>query len=392
MAQRGRATAPHFSNADLPKLTNFAALTDEQLTAWSRDFWAFSRNRSFINKFTGTGSNAMVQRVTDLSKSNKGARAVMTLLQDMVTDGVIGDNRLEQQEEALVSQDMKIEIDQLRFANRIEGRMADQASVVNFRNTSRDVLSYAMADRIDQMAFMSLAGYEYAYNSDGTSSAVRATGGSSAWQDLTFNPTGATGPSAGRVANMGAGGFAAGAGVASGGLTYKSIIQLKAMAKDNYVRGLRDLNGEMEEYFIMFVSPQQMAALKLDGDFVTNVRNAGSRGGANPLFAGYDSVMVDGVAIHEYRHVPTSSGAAGFGDSNMAAGSSLALFCGAQALGMADIGLPDITEESFDYGNQQGIAISKIFGFLKPQFKGPVDGYTTKEDFGVISVYCKDDA
>ena len=176
----------------------------------------------------------------------------------------------------------------------------------------------------------------------------------------------------------------------TGPLTYKSIIQMKAMAKDLYIRGLRDLNGEMEEYFQLFVSPQQMAALKLDGDFITNVRNAGSRGGANPLFAGYDSVMVDGVAIHEYRHVPTSSGAAGFGDANMAADSSLALFCGAQSLGMADIGLPTVDEESFDYGNQHGIAISKIFGFLKPQFKGPADSYTTKEDFGVISIYCKD--
>jgi N4-gp56 family major capsid protein len=394
MATRPRATAPHFAAGDLSKLTNFAALTQEQLTVWSRDFWMAARNRSFINKFCGPGSNAMVQRVTDLTKSAKGARAVMTLLQDMVTDGVIGDNRLEQQEEALVSQDTVINIDQLRFANRQEGRMSDQASVVNFRSTSRDALSYAMSDRIDQLAFMTLAGYEYEYNSDGTASAARATGGASAWQDLSFNPTGSTGPTAGRAAHMGGTGatkeFASGAGTPTGSLTYASIIKMKAMAKDLYIRGLRDLNGEMEEYFQLFVSPQQMAALKLDGDFITNVRNAGSRGGNNPLFAGYDSVMVDGVAIHEFRHVPTSSGAGGFGDSNMVAGSSLALFCGAQSLGMADIGLPTVDEESFDYGNQHGIAISKIFGFLKPQFKGPADSYNTKEDFGCISVYCLD--
>ena len=38
-------------------LTNFAALTTEQLTAWSRDFWRVARNASFINQFAGSGSN-----------------------------------------------------------------------------------------------------------------------------------------------------------------------------------------------------------------------------------------------------------------------------------------------------------------------------------------------
>jgi len=28
-------------------LTNFAALTSDQLTAWSRDFWRVARNMSF---------------------------------------------------------------------------------------------------------------------------------------------------------------------------------------------------------------------------------------------------------------------------------------------------------------------------------------------------------
>ena len=41
--------------------TNFAALTSEQLTIWSRDFWRGARNMSFVNQFAGAGSNAMVQ-------------------------------------------------------------------------------------------------------------------------------------------------------------------------------------------------------------------------------------------------------------------------------------------------------------------------------------------
>ena len=62
------------------------------------------------------------------------------------------------------------------------------------------------------------------------------------------------------------------------------------------------------------------------------------------------------------------------------------LFCGAQALGMADIGNAEWVEKGFDYENQQGISTGKILGFLKPQFTTQYSG-GTKEDFGVLSIY-----
>ena len=68
-------------------LTNFAALTDEQKTIWAREVWKHARNMSFVNKFAGTGSNAMIQRITELKKDEKGARAVMTLVLDLEGDG-----------------------------------------------------------------------------------------------------------------------------------------------------------------------------------------------------------------------------------------------------------------------------------------------------------------
>ena len=81
------------------------------------------------------------QHITELKKSEKGARAVITLLADLEGDGVAGDRTLEGNEEAMKSYDQVIRIDQLRHANRHEGRMADQKSVVEFRNNSRDVLA-----------------------------------------------------------------------------------------------------------------------------------------------------------------------------------------------------------------------------------------------------------
>ena len=141
--------------------TNFSALTSEQLTIWSRDFWRVARNMSFINQFAGSGPNAMVQRINELTQSEKGARAVLTLLADMTGDGIVGDNTLEGNEEALRAFDIVVQLDQLRFANRLSGRLADQKSVVNFREHSRDALAYAMADRMDQIAFLTLAGIDY---------------------------------------------------------------------------------------------------------------------------------------------------------------------------------------------------------------------------------------
>ena len=373
-------------------LTNFASLTSEQPTAWSRDFWRQARNMSFINQFAGTGSNAMVQRITELTRSEKGTRAVITLLADMTGDGVTGDYTLEGNEEALRAYDITIELDQLRFANRIAGRMADQKSVVNFRETSRDALAYAMADRVDQLAFLTLSGIAYTNKTNG---AVRTTSSTSGLElvDLEY-ASDVSAPTAARHLRISGGDIATGdttAVTASDKLGYKQIVELKAYAKDNYIRGLRGAGNE--ETFHLFVTPQQMANLKLDSDFLANVRNAGVRGTANSLFAGSSSLMVDGVMCHEFRHVFNTAGATAGTSSNAGAAGykwgadadvngARALFCGAQSLAMADIGLPEIVEDTFDYGNQAGISIGKIFGLKKPKFNSDYNG--TVEDFGVI--------
>jgi N4-gp56 family major capsid protein len=382
----------------MSNLTNFANLNANQLQTWSRDFWKVARNQSFINQFAGTGQNAMVQRVTELTKSQKGTKATLTLLADMTTDGITGDNTLEGNEEALRAFDISIELDQLRFANRIAGRMADQKTVVNFREQSRDALAYAMADRIDQLAFLTLSGVGYNMKNNGAVRASSATAGHDL-EDLEFAPVAADAPTDARHLRIDGEGLSDGditAVTSNDKLGYKHIVNLKAYAKDNYIRGIRA--GGNQEVFHMFVTPQQMAALKLDTDFIANVRNAGVRGASNSLFSGTSSVMVDGVMIHEFRHVYNTSGAtAGTAaadegvagkkwGTNGAVNGARALFCGAQALAMADIGLPEMVEDTFDYGNQSGISVGKIFGLKKPQYNTDyaASGKDATQDFGVI--------
>ena len=367
--------------------TNFAALTNEQKTVWSRDFWRQARNNSFIMQFAGTGPNSLVQQVTELTKNEKGARAVLTLIAELEGDGAVGDYQLEDNEEAIKAYDTVIKIDQMRNANRIAGRMADQKSIVNFRETSRDVLAYWYADRIDQLAFLTLSGIAYTKRPNGATRTSLATGLN--LSDLEF-ASDVSAPTTNRHLVAAADGTVGTGDLAStGNIGYKTIVNLKAYAKDHYIRGVKGSGGE--EMYHMFVTPAIMAQLKLDSDFIANVRNAGVRGGSNSLFQGSESVMVDGVMVHEFRHVyHTDQAASGskFGATGTVDGTRT-LFCGAQALGMADLGNAEWVEDIFDYGNQQGISVSKIIGFLKPKYR-PVANTTSTptsaEDFGVIAL------
>lgn len=367
-------------------LTNFSLLTDEQKTVWSMDLWKQARNYAFVNKFLGKDSNSLVQHVTELKKSEKGARAVITLLADLEGDGVAGDRTLEGNEEAMKSYDQVIRIDQLRHANRHEGRMADQKSVVEFRNNSRDVLAYWLADRIDQLAFLTMSGQSYA---------MRTNGVARVGSDLPFlefagdiaAPTNARrlrwdGTSATKSLITNA---ATTAVQATDTPTWEMFVQLKAYAKDQFLRGIKGPGGE--EQFHAFLTPQAMARLKLDPTYMQNVRSARQRSAENPLFTG-SSVEIDGIMFHEFRHVYNTAGAVApnkWGGTGAVDGCQV-LFCGAQALAMADLGNPEWIEKGFDYENQQGISVSKILGFLKPKFNSIYSGNTV-QDFGVISVY-----
>jgi N4-gp56 family major capsid protein len=365
--------------------TNFATLTSEQKTTWARDLWAQARNQSFINSFLGRDSNSMIQHITELKKSEKGARAVITLLTDLEGDGIAGDRTLEGNEEAMKSFDQVIRLDQLRHANRHEGRMADQKSVVSFREESRDKLAYWLSDRIDQLAFLTLAGIDYS---------KRNAGGTRVGSDLPYLEFAAdlTAPSAKRYARWdGASNKVLSWGTGSTSVTtsdtptWGMFVQAKAYAKDNYIRGIKSKGGE--EVYHAFLSPSAMAKLKLDDTYLQNLRYAVTRGDENNLFTG-TSVKIDGIVLHEFRHVPNTrlapSGSK-YGSSGTVDGCQI-LFCGAQALGMADIGNPEWVEKGFDYENQQGISTGKILGLKKPQFYSQYSGGTT-EDFGVLSLY-----
>lgn len=363
-------------------LTNFAALTDEQKTVWQRKVWRAARENMFIGKFLGSDDSAMIQRITELTRDEKGARAVLTLVTDLEDDGVSGDRFLEGNEEAMVSDDQVITIDQLRHAVRNKGRMADQKTVVKFRNNAMNNLSYWLSNRFDQMAILTLSGISYAFANDG------ATRPKAELANLDF-ATDVSAPTANRHYRWSdaSGEWVAGdttSVAAADIINYSSIIKARTLAENNYIKPLRMKNGV--EWYNMFVTPEAFETIKLDPDFQKAYQNARERSPNNPLFQGSNVIYLDGIAIHKHRYVYKTTGAAGgskWGGSGTIDGQRM-LLCGSQALGMADLGQPYWVEKEFDYDNQPGISIGKIAGLLKPKFYSIHNG--SVEDFGVIAL------
>jgi hypothetical protein len=363
----------------MSSVTNFAKLTEHQRQAWSMMFWKVARQKSFLTRLLSSSTDAVVQRITELRSSVKGTQAIITLIPDAVGDGVAGDRTLKGNEEALGMSTQVIRVDQLRHAHKNEGRVADQKTIVNFRTEARDQLGYWCGDRIDQMAFLTMSGVSYAYRNNG---ALRV-GSDLPYLEFASDVKAPTANRhfrwTGNTTGLKAGDTAATDMTVP---TYQMLLELKAKAQDEYLKPVR---GDMgTELYHVFVTPQGMKHLKLDPVFHAAVRDAQPRSPQNPLFSGFDTIYVDGIAIHANRYVYNTSGAPSgskWGTPGDTDGQRM-IFAGSQALAYADLGAPYWDEEMDDFNNQISIAVGKIFGFLKPQFPSVIHG--TVEDFGLF--------
>lgn len=358
--------------------TNFAALTPQQKLVWSRDTWSAARDQMFIKRFMGRTQNAMIQIIKELTKTEKGDQAIIQLVADLVEDGVIGDNEREGNEEAMQSYSQVISLDLLTHSVRNKGKLSDQRTVINFREQGRDKLSYWLANRTDQLAFLTLSGIGFAYKNNG---AERIN---SAFPQLSFAAD-VKAPTAKRslmwdgtslqLSNTGS--------ITSDYLpSYRMIVDLIAYAKEHYVRPLMD-GGK--QYFVMLVAPGTLANLKKDPDYQRAVVAVAAKSGTDsPWFTGA-TVTVDGAVLHEHNLVYTTKGAPA--GKKWGAGGNVngtrTLLCGAQAMGMVDLGAPDWVEKLFQYDSQQGINVDKMLGLLKPQFHSIYDD--SVEDHGVVA-------
>ena len=77
----------------------------------------------------------------------------MQLVADLVEDGVIGDNQREGHEEMMRNYEQEIVIDLISHQVKNKGKLADQRTVIRFREHARDKLAYWLGNRFDQRPF-----------------------------------------------------------------------------------------------------------------------------------------------------------------------------------------------------------------------------------------------
>lgn len=230
-----------------------------------------------------------------------------------------------------------ITIDLISHGLRQKGKLAEQKTVIEFRENAKERLAYWLANRMDQLAFLTMSGIGYGFNNDGS---TRASG---EFANLAFAadvsaPTSKRGLRWDATNNVLATANTASV-VATDKLSYKAVIEANVYAKTHYVKPL--MNGG-KEYYVCFVRPEALAQLKTDPDYIRAVVTGVDRGKDNPFFTG-GILTVDGIVFHEHRLVYNTRGIASgskWGSGGTVEGSR-ALLCGAQALGFADLGAPE---------------------------------------------------
>lgn len=359
--------------------TAFGELTPVQKVNWSRTVWKAARDQMFLKNFMSDTGDSVVHRITELTETEKGTQCLFQLVADLIGDGVRGDDEREGMEEAMDAHSQIIQIDQIAHSVRNKGRYDDQKNIINFRKTGKDQLSNWLAQRADELAFLTMSGISYAFHTNG---APRV---GSIFPDLTFAAD-VTAPSAKRSL-MWDGTSLAVSNTSS--ITtafvpkYNMIVDSIAYAKEHRIKPL--MHGG-KPYYVIFLAPGSLAALKKDEAYQRAVVGAaGKMGTDSPWFTGA-TVTVDGAVIHEFNKVYNTKGAAS-GAKWGAAGAvngTRTLLCGAQALAFADIGDGHWVEKLFNYDSRIGLNIDRMLGFLKPVFPSIYDG--SDEDFGILTI------
>lgn len=359
--------------------TDFAGNITHIKTVWAKKLWEAARDGMFVNRFVGDDENAMIQRVTELTRTEKGEEAVIQLVADLVGDGRANDDEREGFEEAMQNYEAAFTIGLITHSVRNKGKLADQKTTINFRALGFNKLKFWLQNRMDQLALLTLSGIGYGYNLDGS---LRTE---TAFPALKF-ANDVTPPSSKRALMWDGTNLipSVTANVTSAFVpSYKMIVKAMAYAKTHYIRPL--MSGG-KAYYTMVMPPASLAALKMDDNYQRAVVAVATKQGLDsPFFTGAQ-VTVDGAVIHETNMAYNTAGLADgskWGSGGHVDGARI-MVCGAQALGMLDLGDPDWVEKRFQFDSQGAINVDKMLSFLKPQFYSNYD--KSVQDFGCFAI------
>lgn len=312
---------------------------------------------SYFSRFSGTTPQNLVHEKTQLEKG-QGDKITFGIRMRPTGAGVTSGQQLENNEESLSTYDSSVTLEQYRHAFRDNGAMDRQRAVFSISEEQEAAIKEWGSEKVDLLHF----------------NALGIGAGATTDPSKIFYLSGA----GGTLSATGTAATAKAALHASGSLINTSFISaLKTWAKTGGNRTyvpLRPVKVDGKEYYILLVHPDCMYDLKQNSTFQNAQRDAQERGKDNPLFAGATAIW-DGVVIHEHENCAIA--ADGGGGANVPW--AKCAFMGAQALVTAWGKRPELINESFDYGNEMGVAIDMILKVGKPVFNSL--------DYGSLGVY-----
>lgn len=323
---------------------------------WARLLLHETLKDAYIGRFIGEGSDSLIQIQTDLKK-NKGDNVTFGLRMQLSGDGVQGDNTLEGSEEALVTYNDSLSINQLRHAVRSQGKMSEQRVLFDLRNEAKMGLKDWWAARLDTWFFNQVCG-------NIVQTDTRYTGHNAVTTTDASHILRAGGSTVTNDADI---------GITAAGQFNLGLVDYAVELAKTATPAIRPVVVDSEPFYVCFLHPHQVTSMRrsTDTNQWTDLQKAAMQGGMvskNPIFTGALGVY-NGVIFHETPRVSLGVSTAGAADTDV----RRAVLCGAQSA-MIGYGSEDgqdsmsWTEELFDYGNQLGVAAGQISGLKKSRF------------------------
>lgn len=335
----------------------------ETVKNWSRRLAREALKKTVAAPYIKDSGSALATLNTDMQKG-PGDRVTITLRMQMTGDGVTENETLEGNEEAIVTYTDNVVINELAHAARSNRTISQQRVTFKLAREMNDGLADWFAARKDTWFFNHLCGYLPANTQAG--SGLKYAG---------FNTVLA--PSVGRILRPSS--LTTDQTLTSTNiLTLDMIDRVKEIAETGGSSGLvpiRPIEGlPMGAKYVMFIHTSQATQLRTNTTTLgwLDIQKAwlsGGNGEANQMFKGGLGVWNETLIVSSPRVTP------GVNSTTSASQSSTrrAVFCGAQALGVAygqGYGTDEwkYDEETFDYGRQLGVSGLTIGGMKKTQF------------------------
>jgi N4-gp56 family major capsid protein len=340
----------------------FPTADPHTLKVWSREVNREVLQRTLFQKFL---ASEVVKEQDELTKG-PGDTVYCNLEYLISGDGKSGNETLEANGVAPQFSRDSLSINQLRQAVEWYTRMDQQRVIFDFRSSAKSQLADWWADRLETAFINQVCGNTVQTN-------VKYTG-----MNATLAPT-ANHVLDYQSANNGDGAAAC----ANLDIIRHMIYRAKSLRSQYGEPLIRPVMIDGGEYWPILVGTESMKKIRESTEWQTNYRSA-MQGGMisdNPIFTGAAGV-IDGAILYENDRVPAAANwatlagdSASDGLSALASSGTLALLGkGAAAIaygregGRSEKYVWD--EDSFDYGNKNGISAALIFGMKKLQFGG----------------------